>query len=193
MKITRAIALFISLLLILGVIAGGCGGTEYARADAVKLGIGFSFEYPPSYTPLTPDAFEDNGREPSVSLLYSDPERTQEKADIQIYVMLSPPIAGRQDATAWSEEHIRVLEENDAYFQLYERTNVEVAGISGYKVVYFTTILGNYLNSENLIVRDVYFDYKGYIWKISVLAVEEFDDQAESVFEHLIESFQFTD
>jgi hypothetical protein len=183
----------ISLLLILVIIGVGCGESEYAKAEATKLGISFSFEYPPSYQKITADTFEDNGREPSLSLLYIDPESTLGKADIQIYVILNGPIAGRPDATAWTEEHIKLLEEGDDAFVLYEWSTVNVSGISAYKVVYFSSLLGNYLNSNNLIIREVYFDYRGFIWKISVLAVEEFGDQAEAVFEHVIESFNIKD
>jgi len=40
---------------------------------------------------------------------------------------------------------------------------------------------------------DAYIDYQGYIWKISVLAIEEIGDQAEPDFENLINSFEFLD
>ena len=185
----------ISLLLVLvtALNAGGCGDSEYARAEVVKLGHHFSFEYPPSYEKLTPDAFQDNEREPSVTLLYINPDNMVGKADIQIYVILFSPIADRPDATAWTEEHISILELNDGNFQLYEQSTVDVDGVSGHKLVYFSTILGNYLNSPNLIIRDVYLDYRGYIWKLSVLAIEEMGDEAEHVFEHFIESFRFED
>jgi hypothetical protein len=183
----------ISLVLILIIIGGGCGESEYAKAEATKLGISFSFEYPLSYEKITADTFEDNGREPSLSLLYTDPESTLGKADIQIYVILNGPIAGRADATAWTEEHIKIIEEHDEAFILYERSTVNVSGISAYKLVYFSSLLGNYLNTNDLIIREVYFDYRGFIWKISVLAVQEFGDQAEPVFEHLIESFNIKD
>ena len=192
MKKRRAIALLVSLLLIVVVVLSGCG-SNYLKADAVKRGISFSFEYPPEYTKLTPDAFEDNVAGYSVSLLYTEPGSTQEKADIQIYINPSPPIAGRPDALGWSEEHLKVLEEADAGFRLYEQSSVQVAGINGYKLVYYSTILGNYLDSSNLICRDVYIDYKEYIWKIAVLAVDEIDEQAEQVFQHVIETFKFTD
>ena len=190
----RTITILIFLLLIVGVVLGGCGTrSEYIKATAVKRGIGFSFEYPPSYTKLTPDTFEDIGGDNSVSLLYSKPGSTLEKADIQIYVIPLAPIADRPDAFAWEEEHLKILEQNDAGFILYEGSAIQVSGLDGYKIVYFSTILGNYLNSTNLICRDAYIDYKEYIWKISVLAVDGMDDQSEPVFEHLIESFKFLD
>jgi hypothetical protein len=194
MKSRRAIKILISLLLIIGAVLGGCStGTEYLKANAVKLSISFSFEYPPSYTKLTPDAFEDNGSNPSVSLLYTTPGSIQEKADIQIYVIPLAPIEGRPDAAAWTEEHLKILEENDVKFKLIERSAIKVAGIDGETIVYNSSILGNYLNSDNLICRDAYIDYQGYIWKISVLAVEEMSDQAEPIFKHLLESFEFLD
>jgi hypothetical protein len=196
----RAIKILISLLLIVVVTLGGCTtntthttDTEYLKANATKLGISFSFEYPASYTKLTPDAFEDTGGEPSVSLLYSEPGSTQEKADIQIHVILLSPIAGRPDAAAWTEEHIKLLENNDKGYELIERSAIQVAGINGNMAAYNSSILGKYLNSSNLICRDAYIDYKGYIWKISVLAVEEIGDQAKPDFDHLIESFKFLD
>ncbi len=192
MRKLRAITILLSLFLIVAVILSGCGG-NYLKANAVKRGISFSFEYPPTYTKLTPDAFEDKGPDFSVSLLYSKPGSTESKADIQIYVMPLIPIASRPDAAAWTEEHIKILEENDANFQLFERSTIEVSGIDGYTIVYFSTILGNYLNSPNLICRDAYIDYREYIWKISVLAVEEADNQAKLDFQHLTESFEFLD
>ncbi len=189
----RAITILISLLLIVSVILGGCGGTEYFKANAVKRGISFSFEYPPSYTKLTPDAFEDTGGDYSISLLYTKPGSTQEKADIQIYVIPLSPIAGRPDAVAWTEDHLKILEQNDKNFKLIKRSPVQIAGIDGEMIVYFSSLLGNYLNSSYLICRDAYIDYKEYIWKISVLAIEEMSDQAEPDFEHLIQSFKFLD
>ena len=196
----RAITILISLLLIVGVVLGGCTtgtiqttDTEYLKATAVKHGISFSFEYPPSYTKLTPDAFEDNVADFSVSLLYSKPGSTEPKADIQIYVIPLAPIAGRPDAVAWTEEHLKILEQYDNSFELIERSPVRVSGINGEMIVYKSSILGNYLNSPNLICRDVYIDYKEYIWRISVLAIDGMGDQAEPDFEHLIESFKFLD
>ena len=192
MKNRRATTILVSLLLIAGVFLSGCG-SNYLKANVVKRGISFSFEYPPTYIKLTPDAFEDNGRDPSVSLLYSKPGSTALKADIQIYVIPNAPIAGRPDAVGWTEEHLKILEQNDANFTLFERSTIEVAGINGETIYYFSTILGNYLNSPNLMCRDAYIDYQGYIWKISVLAIDEMDAQAELDFEHLIESFEFAD
>ena len=193
MKRLRSILALGTLILIAGIILGGCGGdsSEYLKANVTKLGISYSFEYPPSYTKLTPDAFEDNGREPSVSLLYTEPGSTKEKADIQMYVIPFAPIAGRPDAVAWAEEHLKILEQGDNYFKLIEQTTIQVDGKNGEMIVYRSSVLGNYLNSSKLICRDIYIDYQLYIWKISVLAVEEMGDEAEPVFEHLIETFKF--
>lgn len=193
MKNRQALFILIPLLIIVGFVLNGCSGTEYFKVTAIKRGISFFFEYPSTYEKLTPDTFDDVGGDHSVSLLYSKPGSTQSKADIQIYVIPFAPIAGRADATAWTEEHLKILEENDKLFKLIERSTIQISGIDAKMTGYFSTILGNYLNSTNLICRDVYVDYKGYIWKISVLAVEEISDQAKSVFEHLIESFKFLD
>jgi hypothetical protein len=199
MKNRKVLEILVSLVLIVGVVLSGCSGngtstsTEYLKATAVKRGINFSFEYPASYTKLTPDAFEDNGREPSVSLLYTAPGSTGGKADIQIYIIASSPLADRPDAAAWAEVQIKMLEQVDEKFKLYENSTTQVSGINGYKIVYYTTALGNYLNSHKLVCRDAYIDYKEYIWKISVLSVEEMGDQGEPVFQHLLESFKFLD
>ena len=173
----------------------GCATTDpgYVKATATKQGISFSFEYPVSYEKLTPDAFEDTGGDPSVSLLYAIPGSIMEKADKQIYIRPCDPIPSRPDATAWTEEHIKLLENNDPRFELIERSAVQVAGIDGQMVAYHSSVLGNYLNSPNLTCWDAYIDYQGYIWKISVLAIEEIGDQAEPDFENLINSFEFLD
>lgn len=190
----RTITLLVFLVLIVGVILGACGtSTEYIKATAVKHGTSFSFEYPSTYTKLTPDAFEDIGDDYSVSLLYYEPGSTQAKADIQLYIIALTPIPGRSEASAWQEEQIKILEQYDDKFKLYENTLAQVSGLDGYKIVYFTTILGDYLHSHRVKCWDVYINYKEYTWKISVLAVEESSDQAERDFQHLIESFQFLD
>ncbi len=193
MKNRKALIVLITLLIIVGVVLSGCSSTEYIKATAIKRGNSFSFEYPSTFKKLTPDAFDDIGGDNSVSLLYTEPGSNRGKADMQIYIIANSPIAGRPDAAAWEEAHIKILEQSDDEFELYERSTIQVSGIEGYKIVYYTTILGNYLNSMKLVCRDVYIDYKEYIWKISVLAVEEMGDEAEPIFQHLIESFKFLD
>ncbi|MBN1160421.1 MAG: hypothetical protein JXA17_00520 [Dehalococcoidales bacterium] len=206
MKKKRVIALAVIPLLVSVIFLAGCSSTEstttnpeptttnieYLKATATKLGINFSFEYPDSYAKPTPNVFEDTGGDNSISLLYRDPESTGGKADIQIYIIVCPPIPNRPDAATWTEEHIKILEYADEDFVLYDESEIEVAGISGKKIIYFTKILGD-MNSEGLIIRDAYLDYRGYIWKISVMAVEEMGDQAEPIFERLLATFKFLD
>lgn len=173
----------------------GCATTDpgYVKATATKQGISFSFAYPVSYEKLTPDAFEDSGGDPSVSLLYRKPGSTNVKWDKQIYVRACDPLPSRPDAAAWTEEHIKLLENNDATFELIERSAVQIDGINGEMVAYHSSILGNLLSSPHTVCWEAYIDYKGYIWKISVLAIEEIGDQAEPDFENLINSFEFLD
>ncbi len=195
-------ALVVLPLILAAIFLAGCTNTEpsttttnigYLKATATKLGINFSFEYPDSYIKLTPDVFEDTGGDNAISLLYVEPGTAEGKADKQIQIIPLAPIKGRPNAVAWTNEHITVLEMNDEEFELIERSTIEVAGISGEMIAYKSSILGNYLNSPNLIIRDVYLDYQGYIWKISVLAITELGAQVEPDFDHLTDTFDFLD
>lgn len=196
----RIISLLISSILISAVFLTGCGTNTasptdpgYVKATAIKLGISFSFEYPISYEKQTLDAFEDTGGDPSVSLLYRQPGSTNVKADKQIYVRACEPIVNRPDAAAWTEVHINLLEENDPVFELIERSTIQVAGIDGNMVAYHSSVMGNLLSTVYTVCREAYIDYKGYIWKITVIAIEELGDQTEPDFQHLIQSFEFLD
>jgi len=188
-------------LVISVVLLAGCTDTEpttttnigYLKATATKLGINFTFEYPDSYIKLTPVAFEDTGGDNSINLLYVEPGTSEGKADKQIQIIPLAPIKGRPNAVAWANEHITILEINDEEFELIERSTIEVAGISGEMIAYKCSILGNYMNSPNLIIRDVYLDYQGYIWKISVLSITELGAQVEPDFDHLTDTFDFLD
>ncbi|MBN1692685.1 MAG: hypothetical protein JW845_03920 [Dehalococcoidales bacterium] len=194
-------ALMVIPLVISVVLLAGCTDTEpttttnigYLKATATKLGINFTFEYPDSYIKLTPVAFEDTGGDNSINLLYVEPGTAEGKADKQIQIIPLAPIKGRPNAVAWANEHITILEINDEEFELIERSTIEVAGISGEMIAYKCSILGNYMNSPNLIIRDVYLDYQGYIWKISVLSITELGAQVEPDFDHLTDTFDFLD
>lgn len=201
MKRRRIMALMVIPLVISVVLLAGCTDTEpttttnigYLKATATKLGINFTFEYPDSYIKLTPVAFEDTGGDNSINLLYVEPGTSEGKADKQIQIIPLAPIKGRPNAVAWANEHITILEINDEEFELIERSTIEVAGISGEMIAYKCSILGNYMNSPNLIIRDVYLDYQGYIWKISVLSITELGAQVEPDFDHLTDTFDFLD
>ena len=198
----RLITLIISILIISAVFLAGCVGnnespttsdSEYIKVTATKNGISFSFKYHITYGLLTPDALQDTGDDPSVSLVYARPGNITDKYDKQLYIRACDPMESRPDAATWMERHINLLEENDAAFELIERSTVRIAGIDGEMAAYHSSILGNYLSSDYTVCWDAYIDYQGYIWKLSVLTIEYIGDQAESDFEHLIESFEFLD
>src|SRR4030042_1887551 len=184
MKPKRVITLLISAFIISAIFLTGCGkdtpsptDTQYVAATATKLGISFSFEYPIVYGKITPDAFEDTGGDPAVSLLYGRPGNTRDKADKQIYIIALDPIESRMNAATWMAEHIRLLENNDPAFKLIERSTIQIGSIDGYVTAYHSSILGNYLSSDYLITWDAYVDYNGYIWKIAVMGIEELAEE----------------
>jgi hypothetical protein len=200
MKQRRVTASVVILLIISVIFLAGCTANaeptttniNYLKATATKLGIIFTFEYPASYVKSTPDAFEDVGSDPALSLLYYDPETPNSKADIMIYIRPCEPLPNRTNASAWTEEHIKIMEKGDSEFEIIQQEAVQIAGIDGEMLAYYSSALGD-LSDEDTVCWDAYIDYQGYIWKILVMAVEEGGYQIEPVFEHLIQSFEFTD
>jgi hypothetical protein len=198
MKQRRATASAIILLILSAILLAGCTASaeptttniNYLKATATKLGISFTFEYPDSYVKSTPDAFEDVGSDPALILLYYDPITPNTKADIMIYIRPCEPLPNRTNASTWTEEHIKTMEQGDTEFEIIQRESVQIAGIDGEMLAYYSSALGD-LSDEDTVCWDAYIDYQGYIWKILVLAVKEGDYQIEPVFEHLIETFEF--
>ena len=182
----------ISPIIIVGVILSGCGGNgESSKVTATKHGISFSFEYPALYTGVVPQEFEDTEGDPAISILYREPGSNLPKADKHIYIRPCEPLPDREDASAWLEEHINVLELGDPKYELIDRYPAQVSGIDVEIVGYYSSVIGNLLNSNETVVWDAHLDYQGYIWKISVIAIRSYGDEARADFEVLINSFQF--
>jgi hypothetical protein len=190
----KSILSLIFSLIIAGTVLGGCGGnTELVKATATKHGISYSFEFPLSYTGYDPLVFEDTDKDPAVTILYREPGSSLPMADKMIYVRPCDPVPDRPDASTWTEEHIKLLEVGDPKFELIERSAIQVAGIDGEFVKYYSSVIGTVLNSVDTVCMDAYIDYQGYIWKLSVIAVREYEGEAGDDFQLLINSFEFLD
>ena len=190
----KSTLLLIFSLIIAGTVSGGCGGnTELVKATATKHGISYSFEFPLSYTGYNPQIFEDTDKDPAVTILYREPGSSLPKADKMIYIRPCNPVPDRPDASNWTEEHIKLLEVGDPRFELIERSAIQVAGIDGEFVKYYSSVIGNLLNTTDTVCLDTYIDYQGYIWKLSVISIKGYEGEASTDFELLTNSFEFLD
>jgi hypothetical protein len=193
MRVKIALLLVLSII-IAGTAFGGCGSnTELVKATATKHGISYSFEFPPSYTGYDPQIFEDTDKDPAVTILYREPESSLPKADKMIYVRPCNPVPDRPDASNWTEEHLKLLEVGDPRFELIERSTIQVAGIDGEYIKYYSSVIGTLLNATDTVCLDAYIDYQGYIWKLSVITAKEYEGEAGDDFQLLINSFEFLD
>lgn len=190
----KSTLLLILSFVIVGIVLGGCGGnTEIVKATATKHGISYSFEFPLSYTGYDPQVFEDTDEDPAVTILYREPGSSLPKADKMIYVRPCNPVPDRPDASTWTEEHIKLLEVGDPRFELIEQSPIQVAGIDGEFIKYYSSVIGTLLNYVDTVCLDVYIDYQGYIWKLSVITTREYEGEAGDDFQLLINSFEFLD
>ena len=160
MKRLKIGLLLLPFVIIAGIILSGCGGDSgLVKANATKHGISYSFEFPISYEGYNPADFEDTGGDPAISILYREPGSNLPKADKQIYIRPCDPFPDRPDASTWTEEHIKVLENGDPGFELIERSTIKVAGIDGEFLIFYSSVIGNLLNAMNL---------KGFIWRTNL-------------------------
>jgi len=81
-------------------------------------------------------------------------------------------------------------------FRLLERSTITIAGVKGERIAY--SYSGFYFSSEHApqtgTAYKAYFDSKGLIWKLSLIADEyAAAERAKSDFEHLLETFRILD
>lgn len=193
-KYLRAILILISAVILIGTNAAGCKSSVTHTAATVTISnVSLSFEFPAEYAKLEPDVYEGTGNSTMLVLLYYDKRPDEQKVNREIVIVGLNPMPTRIDATAWAEKNLEVLMQGDAKFKLYERSPIQVSGINGVMTAYHTSILGSFLNSDDVMYRDVYVDYQGKIWKIALLATEDVADEAGADFDRLISSFKFLD
>jgi hypothetical protein len=192
MKYLRTIPILISILVLVAAGAAGCkSSVTYAAATATKSGISFSFEYPAGYVPQNENTFADTGNNSVVALLYYDNRPDKLKIDREIVIGGFNPLPDRPDASIWTDVNIKVLRQADSKFKLYERSTIQVSGIEGETTTYHTSVMPSFTNSDDVVYRDAYIDYRGKVWKITVLATADVADEAKPDFELLITSFKF--
>jgi hypothetical protein len=104
----------------------------------------------------------------------------------------------KEDAQAISEKDIQ-------FFKIFKNlefistTSIIVDGIqaNGYIVAFTSTPDPDrdppYLKPVDMMAKDIYFDYNGLIWKLSLWSTAEYFTSNEILFEQLIESFKILD
>lgn len=84
-----------------------------------------------------------------------------------------------------SEAVNRLISGLGAPSQVYERSSLVVAGITGEQVIYHDARMPNTPEA-----REVFFDYDGRVWNICICSTDGFAEQARLDFEHIIQTFK---
>jgi hypothetical protein len=84
-------------------------------------------------------------------------------------------------------------------YQLLERSQISVAGIDGEQIIYYWDMgVPEYPDDPEpepipTIMREVYFDYGNLIWTLSIRSNQAIVEEANAIFEHMLETFQILD
>jgi len=172
-------------------IISGCSCfSGYKRAVVNEIDISFSFDYPSSYkeSGRTSDSFLTE-----IVLERYTPDRNIHKIDGQASVTIWKSL-DYPNATAYLEFCLKTLQSQWGEFKLHERSTINVGGIDGEIIIYSGYFLTNVFTFDHIKCQEVFFDYKGMIWNITLFSdADAQKDESESDFEHLIKSFKFLD
>jgi hypothetical protein len=84
-------------------------------------------------------------------------------------------------------------------YQLMERSQISVAGIDGEQLIYYWDMgVPEYPDDPEpepipTIMRKVYFDYGNLIWTLSIRSNQAIVEEANAIFEHILETFKILD
>ena len=169
------------------------GYNEYTLS---RGGAHFSFEYPEGYE-------EDHGGTIlsrwvllSFSRSLIDYDYTDSIITVSVYqsgIVNRPDIA----RTALEED---VSNHSTWYknFQMLERSEIDIGNLPGQLLVTSYTLPmacgeSGWKWSSVLLRRDVFFDYDGFIWTITMFSEEDRIEADETIWEHLLETSRFLD
>jgi hypothetical protein len=84
-------------------------------------------------------------------------------------------------------------------YKLLERSQIYVAGIDGEQLIYYWDMgVPEYPEDPDpgpipTVMRKVYFDYDNLIWELSIRSNQAIVEEANAIFEHMLETFQILD
>jgi len=166
----------------------GCG--EY-KTFTLKKGVGyFSFEYP-SHFKVEDVEINDDYHYTDVTIL--GPWLEKEKGNSLIGVFVMEPDEYNPNAKTVLEGSLRLASELPD-FELLDRYPVTVAGIQGEQYIFFCLLYPESLYTYEVepaptIFKRVFFDYGGFIWKITFRSNTSTAETDQVYFDHLLETF----
>jgi hypothetical protein len=175
------------------------GGNDYETFVADEGIPHFSFEYPSYYTV----GYQSMPGIPSTDVVLSGVPMEEfyggsvKEIGISIYYIGD----GFPNAETAVKERISRLKQ-ERNFQLKEQIRIIIAGIEGWEVVasfkerpFYPT--GEYdgmpRDPEHIISRDLFFDYQGMVWQLSLYTDVDSYEQTNADFEHVLGTLRILD
>ena len=208
------------LAIVIGVLAGfvGCNASQGYKTATIKNKMtSFSFEYPARLTRDGPDYFTHvitsgalsvgttlslSSRSKPMPINVPDPGAGKlstfttgyRPISIEIHVFDAKPYTSTAQDGKGRLEHSLSQQARWENYQLIERSQIRVSGIEAEFAYYAVDAYFPYPKEGDLkleYVREVYFDYGGYIWNIEGTAHgTDVLDQIKADFDHIIQTFK---
>jgi hypothetical protein len=188
------------LMFLLSVLSIGCSNTQgYKRVDIHRWDTTFSFKYPLSYNDSYGSTRSDRPDYESI-ILFRPPrlslgDNLEKDINTCVIVYAFKYSDAPQYADAKAKLDGMLLSElTKSSVTLVERSKKQIDGLTGeFSVIRDSNdIYSQFGSGPNVVItRDLFFDYKGRIWYISISSLEAYSVQAEEEFSQIIRSFRF--
>ena len=194
-RYSRYLYVVLAILLVSILALAGCN-LFYGKNITVNKGIAhFYFECPDRYKVKFIDT-RDEADLKFTDVALSGPAGGEKNSRIvaQIDINIDDPFESREDAQAAWEYDIRFYEVYDN-FEIISSSSRIVDGIQASEyIVAFTSTpdsdrMSN-LKPVDMMAKEIYFDYNGLIWELSVRSSAQYFASNEARFEQLVESFK---
>ncbi|MDD5082830.1 MAG: hypothetical protein PHU08_05595 [Dehalococcoidales bacterium] len=203
----------LAVLLVLAVLVTcGCINSGYRSIKVEDQICSYSFEYPASYTVDGPSV-EDNSdwRYSTIGVSAPRASRTMKVPDVEssewrTYEVRYTPLgvsifvrdsSVRPDLPRKSVDRIISLNQDNTYFKVLDNSGIIVDGNRAEQLAYedapFSFITPTDSKPQLKYERDVFFDYNGLNWHISMTSDIELRSEADSIFEHIVQTFKILD
>ncbi len=167
-------------------------GTGYRKVTLHKPGVIISFEYPARWEDPG-NTLKDTSSNIDVLLVQYPTSAAATSADITFQILVSPASATLPNAQAGLNYLIKSLPGLGPGFNLLGPSPTLIAGIQGEMVTYSAVFNASApLGDAPSICRNLYFNYQGQIWVIDVNAHQDISEQANTDFNHIIQSFKLS-
>ncbi len=170
----------------------GCERSGY-ETFTLERGIGhFSVEYPASYDIARVEVRNDE-EHIYTSVAFISPYLKKK----QVYNAISIFVDTKSDSFPNAEAAMEFsLSSHEKWedFKLLDRGSITVNGIQAQQIIYSYTVLRDPMYFKDTQVsateREVYFDYGGLIWEISISSNTSTAEAANVHFEHILQTFK---